>query len=109
MPARPIPVYRAKLPTRRGERRALLRVVRSKGRYLFIRITAYPGDPPFRSRHWTVLKEDLDIMVTTRLAIRISTLTCSSCHGTMSVYEGRVGKRPTVFFACSDCEDCFEI
>jgi hypothetical protein len=103
-------VYRANLPQRTGTRSAILRIVSETPRYLTIRLTAMPSDPALKVRTWTVAREDLEVMITTRLATPLMTLRCE-CGSTMSVHEGWIGqrRRSGFFFACSECESCLEI
>lgn len=101
-------IYRATLPQRAGDRTAILRVVSESARYLTIRLTAMPNEPALRVRTWTVTREDLEVMIRTRLATPLSSLRCS-CSGTMTIHEGQIGRRPGYFFACSECEACLEI
>lgn len=103
-------VFRATLPQRTGNRLAILRVVSESPRYLTIKLTAMPSDPALRMRRWTVAREDLEVMITTRLATPLTSLRCE-CGSTMTVHEGWIGhtRRPGYFFACSECEACLEI
>lgn len=87
----------------------LLRVISKTRRYLTIRLSALPGEPTLKPRTWTIAREDLDVMIATKLARPITTWTCPTCASTMSIYEGRIGARTGLFFACSGCETCVEI
>lgn len=102
-------VFRASYPMRSGTRHVLLRVVSSNSRYTVIRLTALPGEPTLKRRQWTVAREDLDTMINTGLAKPISRLTCSTCDHPMHLFRGIRNRRTGVFFACSHCEECFEI
>jgi hypothetical protein len=106
----PLRVFRAILPQRAGNRSAILRVVTETPRYLTIRLTALPNEQPLRARTWTVAREDLEVMITTRLAAPLSSLRCQ-CGSTMTIHEGWIGRshRHGYFFACSECEACLEI
>lgn len=102
-------IFRIAWPRRLHTRYVLMRVLSSTSTTLTVKLTALPGDPPLRQRRWRVPKDDVTVLERTQLATRITSLVCSSCRGTMSAYDGRIGTRAGVFFACSDCEECFEI
>jgi hypothetical protein len=105
-------VYRAILPKRTGNRLAILRVVSETSRYLTIRLTAMPSDPTLKVRMWTVAREDLELMIATKLATPLTSLRCADCGSMMTIHEGWIGRtsqRPCYVFACSGCESCLEI
>lgn len=103
-------VYRATLPKRTGSQSVILRIVAESSRYLTIRLTAMPSDPALKVRTWTVAREDLETMVSTKLATPLSSLRCE-CGSTMAIHEGWIGRkrRAGYFFACGECECCLEI
>lgn len=102
-------VYLATLPKRTGTRTVVLRVLVESKTYLTIRLASIPPDPPLRRRRWNVARDDLNVMLRTSLAQAITTIRCPTCTGLMTIFDGHRGTKRGVFFACSECEECFEI
>jgi hypothetical protein len=102
-------VYLASLPKRTGTKTVVLRVLVESKSYLTIRLASIPPNPPIRPRTWNVARDDLAVMLRTGLAQAITTIRCPSCTGLMSIFDGQRNHKACVFFACSECEECFEI
>jgi hypothetical protein len=103
-------VFRGQVPMRSGMRSLLFRIVRTRKAYLYIHLTALPGDPPIkRGRHVWIERADLETLMATKLAFPVHHLSCPTCSHSMSLYSGFKAKRQTIMFACDGCEEFLEV
>jgi hypothetical protein len=99
-------VYRCTLPWLGQEELLYVRVVRARAPlHLDIRIVAKSGEVT----SVTVKRSDVEFAVTSGILEVVTEISCADCGSVMRLWNAVVRQRPTVLFACRDCEAVVEL